>query len=85
MSEGKFVFAQVMDHVPLSTFHRCVARYSGEHIRYNERSGAERVNGALKDSYGGRTVRVRGAPKVFCHLMFGILAQTVEQLMRLIQ
>ena len=31
MSEGKFVFAQVMDHVPLSTFHRCVARYSGEH------------------------------------------------------
>jgi|SRR5262245_39259728 len=31
MSEGKFVFAQVMDHVPLTTFHRCVARYSGEH------------------------------------------------------
>ena len=31
MSEGKFVFAQVMDHVPLSTFHRCVARYCGEH------------------------------------------------------
>jgi hypothetical protein len=30
MSEGKFVFAQVMDHVPLTTFHRCVARYSGE-------------------------------------------------------
>ena len=56
-----------------------------EDIRYNERSGAERVNGALKDSYGGRNVRVRGAPKVFCHLMFGILAQTVEQLMRLIQ
>ena len=56
-----------------------------EDIRYNERSGAERVNSALKDSYGGRFVRVRGAPKVFCHLMFGILAQTVEQLMRLIQ
>ena len=31
MSEGKFVFAQVMDHVPLTTFHRCVARYCGEH------------------------------------------------------
>ena len=56
-----------------------------EDIRYNERSGAERVNSALKDSYGGRFVRVRGAPKVFCHLMFGILAQTVEQLMRQIQ
>jgi hypothetical protein len=31
MNEGKFVFAQVMEHLPLSTFHRCVARYSGEH------------------------------------------------------
>ena len=30
MSEGKFVFAQVMDHAPLTTFHRCVARYAGE-------------------------------------------------------
>ena len=28
---GKYVFAQVMDHLPLHTFHRCVARYSGEH------------------------------------------------------
>jgi hypothetical protein len=28
---GKFVFAQVMDHLPLHAFHRCVARYSGAH------------------------------------------------------
>ena len=55
-----------------------------EAIRYNERTAAERVNGALKDSYGGRTVRVRGHAKVFCHLMFGILALTIEQLMRLV-
>ena len=55
-----------------------------EEIRYNERTAAERVNGALKDSYGGRTVRVRGHAKVFCHLMFGILALTAEQLMRLV-
>jgi hypothetical protein len=53
-------------------------------IRYNERTAAERVNGALKDSYGGRTVRVRSHAKVFCHLMFGILALTIEQLMRLV-
>lgn len=53
-------------------------------IRYNERSGAERVNSALKDSYGGRSVRVRGHAKVLCHLMFGILTLTVEQIMRLI-
>ena len=31
MNPGKFVFAQVMDHLPLHAFHRCVARYSGEH------------------------------------------------------
>jgi Domain of unknown function (DUF4372)/Transposase DDE domain len=31
MNEGKYVFAQVMEHLPLSTFHRCVARYAGEH------------------------------------------------------
>jgi len=55
-----------------------------EAIRYNERTAAERVNGALKDSYGGRTARVRGHAKVFCHLMFGILALTAEQLMRLV-
>jgi hypothetical protein len=28
-------------------------------------------------------VRVRGPDKVLCHLMFGVLALTVEQLMRL--
>jgi Transposase DDE domain/Transposase domain (DUF772) len=55
-----------------------------EEIRYNERSSAERVNGSLKDNYGGRTIRVRGHTKVFCHLMFGILALTAEQLMRLV-
>jgi Domain of unknown function (DUF4372)/Transposase DDE domain len=30
MNQGKFVFAQVMEHVPLHAFHRCVARYCGE-------------------------------------------------------
>lgn len=55
-----------------------------EERRYDERSAAERVNSGLKDSYGGRFVRVRGHAKVYCHLMFGILALTVEQLMRLV-
>jgi hypothetical protein len=31
MRQGKFVFAQVMAHLPLSTFRPCVARYDGEH------------------------------------------------------
>jgi len=55
-----------------------------EDVRYNQRSSAERVNGNLKDNCGGAHVRVRGAPKVFCHLMFGILVVTVEQMMRLV-
>ena len=53
--------------------------------RYNHRTGAERTNARLKDEYGGRTVRVRGATKVFCHLMIGLLVLTVDQLMRLIR
>ena len=63
---------------------RCANYRLAEDLRYNERSAAERVNSSLKDSYGGRSVRVRGHDKVFCHLMFGILALTVEQLMRLV-
>lgn len=31
MNTGKLVFAQVMSHLPLTTFRRCVARYHGEH------------------------------------------------------
>jgi hypothetical protein len=52
-------------------------------IRYNARSGAERTNARLKDEFGGRTVRVKGHTKVYCHLMFGILVLTADQLMRL--
>lgn len=31
MHAGKLVFAQLMEHLPLSTFHRCVARYGGHY------------------------------------------------------
>jgi hypothetical protein len=55
-----------------------------EDRRYNQRSSCERVNGGVKDSYGARHVRVRGHDKVFCHLMFGILAFTTHQLMRMV-
>ena len=51
-----------------------------EQVRYNERTAGERVNGRLKDEFGGRHVRVRGASKVMCHCMFGVLALTVDQL-----
>jgi len=31
MNHGKLVFAQLAQHLPLTTFRRCVARYRGEH------------------------------------------------------
>ena len=31
MHEGHYVFAQVMHHLPSTTFRRCVERYGGEH------------------------------------------------------
>jgi hypothetical protein len=37
--------------------------------RFAERSSAERVNSYLKDNYGGRSVRVKGASKVMTHLI----------------
>jgi transposase len=62
---------------------RCkAANYqTAEAQRYNERSTVERVNGRLKDEFGARAVRVRGHAKVMCHLMFGILALTADQLL----
>jgi hypothetical protein len=56
-----------------------------ERRRFAERSTAERVNSNLKDNYGGKFVRVRGAAKVMCHLMFGLLALTAVQLFHLLE
>ena len=55
-----------------------------EERRYVVRSGSERINGRLKDEFGGRHVRVRGYDKVLAHLMFGMTVLTASQLMRLI-
>jgi hypothetical protein len=65
---------------------RCwrVGHKTAEAIRYNERSTVERVNARLKDEFGGRVVRVRGHAKVMCHLMFGILALTANQMATLV-
>jgi len=52
--------------------------------RFRERTTVERVYGRLKDEFGGRSIRVRGAEKVMEHLMFGLLALTADQLLRLV-
>jgi hypothetical protein len=63
---------------------RLVGHTPAEAIRYHERSTVERVNARLKDEFGGRVVRVQGHAKVMCHLMFGILALTANQMMILV-
>lgn len=54
-----------------------------EAIRYNIRTSVERANARLKDEFGALTVRVKGAMKVFAHLMYGVVAQTADQLIKL--
>jgi hypothetical protein len=51
--------------------------------RFKERTAVERVFGRLKDEFGGDSIRVRGPVKVMAHLTFGMLALTVDQLLRL--
>jgi hypothetical protein len=53
--------------------------------RYKQRGSAERFNSLLKDGYGGRHVRVRGAPKIRLHLMFGVVSICATQILRLVQ
>lgn len=54
-----------------------------ERVRFRERTMVERAFSRLKDEFGARSVRVRGASKVMAHLMFGIVALTVDQLLKL--
>jgi hypothetical protein len=43
----------------------------------------ERVYSRLKDEFGARFIGVRGASKIMAHLMFGLVALTVDQLLKL--
>lgn len=87
-AQGIHDFSRIQGHIPIIDPN---AR-SGEKIplslaeqkRYAQRSSAERANSALKDSYGARFVRVRGAAKVMTHLMFGVIALTAAQIVRMI-
>lgn len=51
--------------------------------RYKVRTMSERVNARLKDEFGAGQIRVRGAAKVMAHLMFGVVALTVDQWLRI--
>jgi len=51
----------------------------------NERTAAERSNARLKDEFGGKITMVKGGTTVMSQLMFGVLALSADQLMRLRQ
>ena len=82
-------FARSLGHVPLidSNPRRGEKREfaPAEKIRFGERSTVERINSNLLENFGGAFVRVRGALKVMCHLMFGLLALTAVQLFHLLE
>ena len=54
-----------------------------EKNRYKTRTMVERGFSRLKDQFLSSQIRVRGAKKVMAQLMFGVLALTVDQLLRL--
>ena len=54
-----------------------------ERIRFRQRSSVERVNARLKDEFGARHIRYRGASKIMAQLMFGVLALAVDQWLKL--
>jgi hypothetical protein len=83
-------YSRALGHVPLIDGHR---RSNGqkqefaphEAQRFKERTAIERVCGRFKEEFGGRMVRVRGPAKVMTSLMFGIIALTADQLLRLVR
>jgi len=76
-----------LGHVPLIPFQKRGSEQQEllphEEVRLRERTAVERVFSRLKDEYGAASVRVRGWAKVMTHLMFGILALTADQILRL--
>jgi hypothetical protein len=82
-------FSRRLEHVPIIDQNprrgEVKAMDSAQALRFKERSAVERVNSNLKDNYGGRFVRVRGAAKVMTHLMFGVLSLTANQLFQLLE
>jgi len=77
-------FSRALGHVPIIDSNprggEKLPFAPAEAQRFKERSASERVNSLLKERHGGRWVRVRGAAKVRCHLMFGLVALTATAL-----
>ncbi len=55
---------------------------TAENQRYRLRFSKERSNALLKEYYGCKNIQVKGHQKVFCHIMFGILALTASTIIK---
>jgi hypothetical protein len=79
-AEGIRAFSQAQGQVPLIDANARRGQKTpfspAQKARYAQRSSVERVNSALKDSYGARFIRVWGVAKVMTHLMFGAYGGT---------
>jgi len=77
-----------LGHVPIIAIHsrrtKAIPFDPPTARRYNVRTVAERGNSRLKDEFGARFVRVRGAAKVHQHLMFGVLALCADVLLKMV-
>jgi hypothetical protein len=83
-------FSRRLGHVPViepnaRRGHQPLPLDPAKRARFAERTAVERVNSDLKENHGGATVRVRGAAKVACHLMWGLLVVAVKGLVRLLE
>jgi len=68
-------------HVSVAPVNDVLTVY-GQRKPDRQRTIVEQLNGRLKDEFGGRLIYYRGARKIMTHLMFGIVALTVDQLLR---
>ena len=55
-----------------------------EKVRFRFRTSVERFFSQLKDNFACRQIRFRGHAKVYCHLMFSVIALAADQLVRLL-
>jgi hypothetical protein len=82
-------FSESQGRVPIIAANRRKGAKPGmspeDEARYKGRAAVERAFSELKDNYGARFVRVKGALKVMAHLMFGVLALAAMQLIRLLE
>lgn len=81
-------FSMELGHVPIiepKKTQNFIPLDFAQRQRFAERTSTERVNSRLKEQFGGRNVRVRGATKVMAHLMFGILVITALGIWQRIQ